>query len=193
MTDPENTSQPLLAAPNQQAQSVRPSRAYKVAGLTMLACVLIVGQVVIAYFLLSQRSDIKSLKEQSSGLQSELTKGRSVAVPVQMHRPMNALPVLMDTLDEEASTGVTEKNDALPATSCQLEAAGLKPVRVPNFRPKCDESGRYQVQQCFMRSCWCVNPTNGEMIPGSMSNGAAQCDLFTGGMRKLLPAPDIVN
>lgn len=57
--------------------SGRSSRSYKVVGITLLACVLIAGQAMIAYFLLSQRSDIKSLEEESDNLKSELTKGRS--------------------------------------------------------------------------------------------------------------------
>ncbi|KAF1375531.1 hypothetical protein PFLUV_G00221170 [Perca fluviatilis] len=81
MSDPETQNQPLLAATNQQAafnaQGGRSSRAYKVAGITLLACVLIVGQAMIAYFLLSQRGEITSLKEQSNNLQSQMTKGRS--------------------------------------------------------------------------------------------------------------------
>lgn len=56
--------------------SGRSSRAYKVAGITLLACVLIAGQAMIAYFLLSQRSDIKSLEEQSNNLKSEIMRGR---------------------------------------------------------------------------------------------------------------------
>lgn len=57
--------------------SVRPSRAYKVAGLTLLACILIVGQATIAYFLISQQGDIKSLKVQNENLNSKLSNGRS--------------------------------------------------------------------------------------------------------------------
>lgn len=57
--------------------SGRSSRSYKVAGFTLLACVLIAGQAIIAYFLLSQRSDIKSLEEQNHNLHAELTEGRS--------------------------------------------------------------------------------------------------------------------
>lgn len=53
------------------------SRAYKIAGITLLACVLIAGQVMTAYFLLSQRSDIQSLEEQNNNMNAELTKGRS--------------------------------------------------------------------------------------------------------------------
>jgi len=48
-----------------------------VAGLTLLASVLIVGQALTAYFLLSQRSDIQSLEEQNKEMNMEYTKGRS--------------------------------------------------------------------------------------------------------------------
>lgn len=57
--------------------SPRSSRAYKVAGLTLLACVLIAGQAMIAYFLLSQRSDIRSLEEQNNKLSMQMTSGQS--------------------------------------------------------------------------------------------------------------------
>lgn len=57
--------------------SGRSYRAYKVAGITLLACVLIVGQVMTAYFLLTQKNEIKSLEEQSNKIKSDLTRGRS--------------------------------------------------------------------------------------------------------------------
>ncbi len=57
--------------------SGRSTRAYKVAGIAVLACALIAGQAMVAYFLLSQRSDIKSLEEQSNNMKVELAKGRS--------------------------------------------------------------------------------------------------------------------
>ncbi|KAM6998123.1 uncharacterized protein LKV04_006570 [Tautogolabrus adspersus] len=107
MSDPETQYQPLVGAPSQQAainvpaQGGRPSRAYKVAGLTLLACVLIAGQAMVAYFLLSQSSDIKSLEEQNNNLQTQLTRGRSGSVPMRMHMPMNALSDLMDVSADE--------------------------------------------------------------------------------------------
>uniref|UniRef100_A0A3B4Z4Z5 Thyroglobulin type-1 domain-containing protein n=1 Tax=Seriola lalandi dorsalis TaxID=1841481 RepID=A0A3B4Z4Z5_SERLL len=168
MSDPENPAQPLLRAPNQPAAvnagETTENRAYKMAALTLLACVLIVGQAMIAYFLLSQRNDIKSLEEQNNNMKTELTKGRSVSVPVRMHMPMNALTMLTDDYVEEG-------------TDCQLEAAGVKASQPPGFRPACDERGLYKAQQCFMRTCWCVNPVNGEQIPGSVSNGPARCSM----------------
>ncbi|KAG8000247.1 H-2 class II histocompatibility antigen gamma chain [Nibea albiflora] len=144
MSDPETPNQPLLQAATNvpAAQRGNSYRAYKVAGLTLLACLLIAGQAMIAYFLLNQRSDIKSLEEQNSNLQAEMTKGRSAPRQV---------------------------------TDCQLEAAGKKPVRVPGFHPSCDERGLYQPQQCFMTHCWCVNPANGQEIPGTIKNGQVSC------------------
>uniref|UniRef100_A0AAQ6ILG8 Thyroglobulin type-1 domain-containing protein n=1 Tax=Anabas testudineus TaxID=64144 RepID=A0AAQ6ILG8_ANATE len=173
MPESENSTEPLIRAPSQQtaidvgepSPGGRSSRAYKVAGLTLLACVLIMGQAMIAYFLLSQRSDIKTLEEQSNNLKEQLTNGRSVSVPMRMHIPMNALPKLMDdSVDEEASTGSPGKSDPVQLTDCQLEAAGVKPVQVPGFRPDCDERGLYRVKQCYMTQCWCVNPANGQQV-----------------------------
>ncbi|XP_054456521.1 uncharacterized protein LOC129092562 [Anoplopoma fimbria] len=187
MSDPEIPHQPLLEAPSQQAQSGRSSRAYKVAGITLLACVLVVGQAMTAYLVFSQRNDIKSLQDQSDNLESELTKGRSVSVPMRM--PINALPKLMDvTLDEEASTEVPDKVPQ-QATVCQLEAAGVKPVQVPGFYPACDERGLYRAQQCFMDRCWCVNPANGQQLPGTMKTGPASCStsVRTAAMKLTLP------
>ncbi|XP_013884867.1 CD74 molecule, major histocompatibility complex, class II invariant chain b [Austrofundulus limnaeus] len=172
MSDPETQTEPLVGTP---AQAPRSSRAYKVAGLTLLGCVLIVGQAAIAYFLLSQKSDIKSLQEQNDKINTELTRGRSASVPVQMHMPMSVMTELLDdTMEEEASAGVPGKTPA-PLTTCQQEFAGLKPVQVPGFRPRCDKKGLYERQQCFMRQCWCVNPADGQQIPGSLRQGPVNC------------------
>ncbi|XP_041803618.1 uncharacterized protein LOC121613953 [Chelmon rostratus] len=207
MSDAETPTQPLLRGQTvinvPSAQSGRSSRSYKVAGLTLLACVLIAGQAMIAYFLLSQRNDIRSLEEQSHNLKAEMTRGRSGegakfssvvdAVPVRMHMPMKALPRLMDdSVDEEASTGVPEKPAFLQATNCQLEAAGLKPVQVPGFYPNCDERGLYQAKQCYKGLCWCVNPANGETIPGSENRESASCGkaVVKGIMSNIFTLPD---
>uniref|UniRef100_A0A3Q3GU35 Uncharacterized LOC109997356 n=1 Tax=Labrus bergylta TaxID=56723 RepID=A0A3Q3GU35_9LABR len=143
MSDPETQYQPLVGAPSQQtavnepAQGGRPSRAYKVAGLTLLACILIAGQAMVAYFLLSQGSDIKSLEEQNNNLQAQLMKGRSSSGPMRMHMPMNALSDMLDVSADEETSTTAQGKDAPEATECQLEASGLKTVLVPGFRPSC--------------------------------------------------------
>ncbi|KAK5854268.1 hypothetical protein PBY51_015353 [Eleginops maclovinus] len=196
MSNPE-TNQPLLPAPTQQAgingEGIRPSRAYKVAGLTLLACVLIVGQVMTAYFLLSQQSDLKSLKEQNENLNSKLTVGRSAAAPARMHIPMNSYPKLMDLTFDEDTDKVPQKTVRRPVTKCQQEAAGVKPVVVPGFRPDCDERGLYRAQQCFLESCWCVDTATGQEIPGSLTKGMASCGapVSTGSKARMMQMPDV--
>lgn len=45
--------------------------------MTLLACVLIVGQAMTAYFLLSQKNDIKSLEDQNNKLESQVSRVNS--------------------------------------------------------------------------------------------------------------------
>uniref|UniRef100_A0A3B4ZQU8 Thyroglobulin type-1 domain-containing protein n=1 Tax=Stegastes partitus TaxID=144197 RepID=A0A3B4ZQU8_9TELE len=190
MSDPETQTQPLLRASSQQAAQGSSTRAYKIAGITLLACVLIVGQAMTAYFLLSQRSDIKSLEEQNNKLQTVMTKGRSASVPLRMHMPMNTLTALAD----DASDEVKKKSPTLDpsqATNCQLEALGLKPVQVPGFRPTCDERGLYKTRQCYMMQCWCVDPVSGQQVPCAEKQPAAS--VFSGGMSELLTVPDVTE
>lgn len=80
----------------------------------------------------------------------------------------------------------------LQSTDCQLQAAGVKALPVPGFRPACDERGLYLAQQCFMKQCWCVNPANGDQIPGSLRNGPTLChtSVATGETRQLVTKYD---
>nr|XP_019944063.1 PREDICTED: uncharacterized protein LOC109630345 [Paralichthys olivaceus]XP_019944071.1 PREDICTED: uncharacterized protein LOC109630345 [Paralichthys olivaceus] len=172
-------TQTLLGAPRQQtavdvgapAQGGRSANAYKVVGLTVLACVLVMSQAMIIYFLVNQRGDIKSLEEQHSGLNEQLTKGRSASMSMQLPSSFHSL-----TFDEKSSTRAPEETGPPQATQCQLEAAGEKPVQVPGLRPDCDERGLYRLKQCLKHRCWCVNPANGEQIPGSLGKEDVTCN-----------------
>ncbi|XP_035982344.1 HLA class II histocompatibility antigen gamma chain-like [Fundulus heteroclitus] len=169
MTDPETQTQPLLGqtAVNLGApeQGPRSTRAYKVAGLTLVACVLILSQAAIAYFLLSQRSDIRNLEEQNNKMNTQLTSGRSASIPMRAHMSMNPAYEMMDTPMEEVASMGTEKTST-PLTKCQKEQAGLEKVALPGFHPKCNGLGLYLPQQCFNGGCWCVDPADGEVLPG---------------------------
>ncbi|KAK5602847.1 hypothetical protein CRENBAI_023455 [Crenichthys baileyi] len=168
MPDPETPTQPLLGQTainvGTPAQGPRSTRAYMVAGVTLLACVLIVSQATIAYFLFSQRSDIRNLEDQNNKINTQLTGERSASMPVRMHIPMSPALEMMDTTMEEEALSGMEKSST-PLTQCQLEAVGMKPVPVPGFRPRCDKQGLYLPQQCFKGTCWCVNPVDGQQIP----------------------------
>ncbi|XP_071373425.1 CD74 molecule, major histocompatibility complex, class II invariant chain a [Centroberyx affinis] len=80
------------------------SRAFKVAGLTTLACLLLASQVFTAYLVFNQKQEIHSLQRNSENMRKQLTR-RAQAAPMQMHMPMNSLPLLMDfTSDEDPKT-----------------------------------------------------------------------------------------
>ncbi|XP_013764845.1 H-2 class II histocompatibility antigen gamma chain-like, partial [Pundamilia nyererei] len=173
--------------------SGRSTRAYKVAGLTLLACVLIVGQAMTAYFLLSQKNDIKSLEDQNNKLESQVSRVNSAPAPMKMHLPSNSL-VMSDFVDTDSSTG-TPDDSSPPPTKCQLEASGVKPVQVPGFKPACEKDGLYKAQQCFESICWCVNTATGEQIDGSMRQGRANCNqsVRAGTMIRMLSLPSEDN
>uniref|UniRef100_A0A3P9IBZ3 Thyroglobulin type-1 domain-containing protein n=1 Tax=Oryzias latipes TaxID=8090 RepID=A0A3P9IBZ3_ORYLA len=184
MTDIDTPTQPLVGASSHTAVDVgapedpRSSRAYKVAGFTLLACVLIVGQAAIAYFLLSQNSDIKSLQEDNNKMKTQLTNvSCSAMLPARMHMSMNTFSNVI--LTSSVDLKMAALSDA-PLTACQQEAAGLKTVSVPGFRPSCDSRGQYMPQQCFKTLCWCVNPVNGEQIKGSEGSNHCSTRVFAG-------------
>ncbi|XP_075902149.1 H-2 class II histocompatibility antigen gamma chain-like [Nelusetta ayraudi] len=200
--DAESQNEPLMAGPPvniASAQRSGSSRAYKVAGVTLLACILIAGQAMVAYFLLSQKAELRSLEEQSDSLKSEITRGRisgGAAMPSRTQMSINAFPEMADVLVDKDGSRKAGKTVS-PPTECQMEAWGLKPINGPGFRPRCDPSGLYWPQQCFQGDCWCVNPATGEQIPGSMYTsdpagcGAGSARAFATGMRsQVLAVPE---
>lgn len=200
--DAESQNEPLMAGPPADivsAQRRGSSRAYKVAGVTLLACILIAGQAMVAYFLLTQKAEIRSLEEQGDSLRSEMTRGRmsgGAAMPSRTHMSINAFPEMTDILVDQDGSRKAGKT-ASPPTECQMESWGLKQPLGPGFRPRCDPSGLYWPQQCFQDTCWCVNPATGEQIPGSMyTTDPAKCGvgsaraLATGMMSQVLALPE---
>lgn len=178
-------TQTLLHSPSQPAAANggRSTHTYKVAGLTVLACVLVMSQTMIIYFLVTESHDIKSLQEERHNLEEQLMKGSSASVRGQLPSSFGTL-----TFDEKSSTGAPETTVSPQATQCQLEASGAKPAQVPGFRPQCDGRGLYQLQQCFMQACWCVNPATGEQLPGSLSEEEVTCSkaVHTAGLHTVL-------
>ncbi|KAM4622073.1 H-2 class II histocompatibility antigen gamma chain-like [Polymixia lowei] len=82
------------------------SRAFKVAGLTTLACLLLASQVFTAYMVFNQKGQIHALQKNSETMRKDLTRSAQVA-PVRMHMPMNSLPLLMDLTDDGLETSKT--------------------------------------------------------------------------------------
>ncbi|KAG9331687.1 hypothetical protein JZ751_018430, partial [Albula glossodonta] len=103
----EQHDEPLLApAPTVvnmgQSESDVNKKAFKVAGFTVLACLLIAGQALTAYFLLNQKSQISSLEENTNSLQKELNRRPSAPSAAKtMHVPMYNMPMLIDETSED--------------------------------------------------------------------------------------------
>ncbi|XP_067103357.1 CD74 molecule, major histocompatibility complex, class II invariant chain a isoform X1 [Osmerus mordax] len=82
------------------------NRAFKVAGLTVLACLLLASQGLTAYLVISQRGQIHNLQKNTDKMNKKITI-RSHVAPVQMHVPMNTMPLLKDFSDEEPKEAQT--------------------------------------------------------------------------------------
>lgn len=163
--------------------SQRSSNSYplKVAGLTVLACLLLSSQALMAYMVFSHRGQIHTLEKNTMEMKKLLAnRPRVQAAPVQMHLPMNNIPLLME-LPEQTDLADTSPSPAGEAaeslkTKCNIEAFGPHQASLGSFRPKCDELGRYKPVQCWVGAgfCWCVN-ANGSPIEGTHTRGKPQC------------------
>ncbi|XP_051514460.1 HLA class II histocompatibility antigen gamma chain-like isoform X2 [Myxocyprinus asiaticus] len=95
-------------------------KALKVAGLTVLACLLLAGQALTAYFVWGQREHINALSDGQEKLKSELTRKMSAGAPKVMQLPMQSLPLLKDYSDE-----TSDKKQSVPLM--KLHPAFLNP------------------------------------------------------------------
>ncbi|MCI4381609.1 hypothetical protein PGIGA_G00253990 [Pangasianodon gigas] len=76
-------------------------KALKVAGLTVLACLLLAGQAFTAYYVVGQKDHLHALEQGQDTLKKELTRMLTVA-PKMMRTSMSKMP-LMVGLDEDGS------------------------------------------------------------------------------------------
>lgn len=84
------------AAPRRSSNS----RAFKIAGLTTLACLLLASQVFTAYMVFGQKQQINSLERDSEKMAKQLT--RSSQAVGSMRMPIKNMPLMMDlTLDSD--------------------------------------------------------------------------------------------
>ncbi|KAA0709848.1 H-2 class II histocompatibility antigen gamma chain Ia antigen-associated invariant chain [Triplophysa tibetana] len=168
-------------------------KALKVTGLTVLACLLLAGQALTAYFVWGQKQHITTLTESQEQLKNELTRKTSAGAPKVMRLPMNSMPLLKDFSDETTD----QKQPRVPLTKlrpsflnqregsgvfdavelesrCQLES--MKQVRPGFYQPQCDEQGNFLPMQCWHSTgyCWCVD-NNGNEIKGTRTRGRPTC------------------
>uniref|UniRef100_A0A671L588 H-2 class II histocompatibility antigen gamma chain-like n=1 Tax=Sinocyclocheilus anshuiensis TaxID=1608454 RepID=A0A671L588_9TELE len=85
-------------------------KALKVAGLTVLACLLLAGQALTAYLVWGQKEHISALTTGQEKLKMELTRKMSGAPPKAMHLPMKSMPLLKDFSDESSDQTSKKKS-----------------------------------------------------------------------------------
>ncbi|KAG7321317.1 hypothetical protein KOW79_015732 [Hemibagrus wyckioides] len=147
----------LVATPNDQpAITLRTStggsnkKALLVAGLTVLATLLIAGQAFTAYSVYQHSEKLSMLERRSDRLQEMSVMARANRTPMKMAVPMSSVRLMAaDYSDTKVESNSTPKS---PLTKCQQEAAGLVQVSLPSFKPKCDELGQCSVHQYELES-----------------------------------------
>ncbi|XP_061542143.1 CD74 molecule, major histocompatibility complex, class II invariant chain a [Phycodurus eques] len=92
------------------------SYALKVAGLTMLACLLLASQVFVAYMVFDQKQQIQILQKNSDNLNRQLHAAQ--VATIKMREPMNSFPrihafVDFDSVATEAPVKQEKKRDSV--------------------------------------------------------------------------------
>ncbi|KAM9496228.1 CD74 molecule, major histocompatibility complex, class II invariant chain a isoform 1-T1 [Clarias gariepinus] len=99
-------------------------KALKVAGLTVLACLLLAGQAFTTYYVVSQKDHLQALEKGQDTLKRELTRMLTVA-PKMMRTPMSKMPMMV-ALDEDSSKQHVPLTRLQPSSfSTQKEGSGL--------------------------------------------------------------------
>ncbi|XP_020500980.1 CD74 molecule, major histocompatibility complex, class II invariant chain a [Labrus bergylta] len=82
---------------------------------------------------------------------------------------------LIFQMAQQKPVAPTAQTAPLISTKCQLESAG-KTSKLGDFRPQCDEQGKYKPMQCWFATgyCWCVDDS-GRAIEGTTVRGRADC------------------
>nr|XP_046181166.1 HLA class II histocompatibility antigen gamma chain-like [Oncorhynchus gorbuscha] len=82
------------------------SRAFKVAGLTVLACLLLAGQALTTYLVFNQRGQIYDMQKSNDNMRKQLRNRPPAVAPVKMQTPMLNM-ALIDFTDEDVKTPMT--------------------------------------------------------------------------------------
>nr|AAI10100.1 Iclp2 protein [Danio rerio] len=186
----EGNETPLISdqsSVNMGPQPRNKNQALKVAGVTLLAGILIAGQAFTAYMAYSHKEQLNALERRGDRLH-EISRKSAMRAPLKMHLPMSSLALKYedDTKENKDSPPSSPKPEPKVLTQCQKEAAGEVKSLLPSFKPRCNENGDYLSQQCWEQTdfCWCVDK-NGVEIPDTLKEGPAQC--------WALSSADIVN
>ncbi|XP_024238411.1 H-2 class II histocompatibility antigen gamma chain isoform X1 [Oncorhynchus tshawytscha] len=112
------------------------SRPLKIAGFTVLACLLLAGQAFTAYMVFNQRGQIHDMEKSNDNMRKQLRNRPPAVAPVQMHMPMLNMPQLIDFTDEDTKTEKTPmtKLEATAIVSLEKQVKDLlQSPQLPQF------------------------------------------------------------
>uniref|UniRef100_A0A8C9V882 Thyroglobulin type-1 domain-containing protein n=1 Tax=Scleropages formosus TaxID=113540 RepID=A0A8C9V882_SCLFO len=148
-----------VKTPSINGDSAANKKAFKVAGFTVLACLLIAGQAISVYFVLNQRNKLGDLEQSFSNYEK-------------VNVPINSMPMMMDDTIDQDDKKVWRL--VVSITTCKPKCLREAMLTSHGHRPQCDMDGNYLPMQCQNKYCWCVDE-NGIPIPGSKGVGVVQC------------------
>nr|XP_040029439.1 CD74 molecule, major histocompatibility complex, class II invariant chain a [Gasterosteus aculeatus aculeatus] len=123
-------SEEVLVAPASPAGGSN-QRAFKVAALTTIACLLLASQVFTAFMVFDQKQQIHSLQKDSNRLGKQLT--RASQAPVRMQMPMRSLPLLTDfTSIDDDKKPLTKLHDTVVSLETQVKNL-MQGSQLPQF------------------------------------------------------------
>ncbi|XP_035506133.1 H-2 class II histocompatibility antigen gamma chain [Scophthalmus maximus] len=108
------------------------SRAFKVAGLTTLACLLLASQVFTAYMMLSQKRQITTLQKNSDQMAKQWTRSSQDMNPKRVS--MSSLPLMMDFVAGDDSVMPLTKLQDTAVVSVEKQLTDLlQDSQLPQF------------------------------------------------------------
>ncbi|XP_015205516.2 H-2 class II histocompatibility antigen gamma chain isoform X1 [Lepisosteus oculatus] len=111
------------------------NRGYKIAGFTLLACLLIAGQAVTVYFVMSQKGQITTLEQHTENLKKQLNtrKPAPPSAPKMLHMPMFNMPLLMDYSEDSKKVPMKKIEDTATVSLEKQVKDLLQDENLPQF------------------------------------------------------------
>ncbi|XP_066524537.1 CD74 molecule, major histocompatibility complex, class II invariant chain a [Hoplias malabaricus] len=129
LLDRTNSAETFIPAPQRNANA----KALKVAGLTLLACLLLAGQALTIYFVMGQRDHITALEQGQENLKNQMLTRRPAVAPKKMQMAMNSMPLLTSLSDDDSPP---QKSPLTKVQSTAFLREGSGVVEGPRLAPR---------------------------------------------------------
>ncbi|XP_063045057.1 uncharacterized protein LOC134439133 isoform X2 [Engraulis encrasicolus] len=127
------------------------SKRWGLAGLAVLACLLLAGQGISIYSLLHQQQQITALKDATHTLKTLVTQQRNTGPARVMQVPMG-MSLLTDVAESDEKTPQGRRT---PLTKLQkaMKSSGAAPTGESPINPSCAVAAAVHVLGCYRPQC----------------------------------------